>query len=115
MQPQKTAHHQPRADNQHDRERDFRDDQCVARAAPGRSLLSTLLEHGSEPRPGVLQRGYKTSEVDWVLDRLGQELDLLRGQLAAVQAIQTGTDEGPEENQFEGGTHALPSEDRADS
>jgi DivIVA domain-containing protein len=31
-------------------------------------------------------RGYKTSEVDWVLDRLGQELDLLRGQLVAVQA-----------------------------
>jgi DivIVA domain-containing protein len=31
-------------------------------------------------------RGYKTSEVDWVLDRLGQELDLLRGQLAAVHA-----------------------------
>src|ERR1700722_17177164 len=24
-------------------------------------------------------RGYKTSEVDWVLDRLGQELDHLRG------------------------------------
>jgi DivIVA domain-containing protein len=31
-------------------------------------------------------RGYKTSEVDWVLDRLGQELDLLRGQLMAVRA-----------------------------
>lgn len=31
-------------------------------------------------------RGYKTSEVDWVLDRLGQELDQLRGQLAAVHA-----------------------------
>ena len=31
-------------------------------------------------------RGYKTSEVDWVLDRLGQELDLLRGQLTSVQA-----------------------------
>ena len=31
-------------------------------------------------------RGYKTSEVDWVLDRLGQELDLLRGQLAAALA-----------------------------
>jgi DivIVA domain-containing protein len=31
-------------------------------------------------------RGYKTSEVDWVLDRLGQELDLVRGELAAVQA-----------------------------
>ena len=29
-------------------------------------------------------RGYKTSEVDWLLDRLGQELDLLRGQLASV-------------------------------
>jgi DivIVA domain-containing protein len=29
-------------------------------------------------------RGYKTSEVDWVLDRLGQELDRLRTQLAAA-------------------------------
>lgn len=37
-------------------------------------------------------RGYKTSEVDWVLDRLGQELDLLRGQLAAVQATQNARD-----------------------
>lgn len=32
-------------------------------------------------------RGYKTSEVDWVLDRLSQELDLLRGQLTSVQAL----------------------------
>ena len=31
-------------------------------------------------------RGYKTSEVDWVLDRLGRELDLLRGQLSSVHA-----------------------------
>ena len=31
-------------------------------------------------------RGYKTSEVDWVLDRLGTELDQLRGELAAVRA-----------------------------
>jgi DivIVA domain-containing protein len=31
-------------------------------------------------------RGYKTREVDWVLDRLSQELDLLRGQLASVQS-----------------------------
>jgi DivIVA domain-containing protein len=31
-------------------------------------------------------RGYKTSEVDWVLDRLGREIDQLRGQLAAVHA-----------------------------
>ncbi|HKI41662.1 MAG: DivIVA domain-containing protein [Mycobacterium sp.] len=31
-------------------------------------------------------RGYKTSEVDWVLDRLARELEALRGQLAAAQA-----------------------------
>ena len=31
-------------------------------------------------------RGYKTSEVDWVLDRLGRELEALRGQLAAAHA-----------------------------
>jgi DivIVA domain-containing protein len=60
-------------------------------------------------------RGYKTSEVDWVLDRLGQELDLLRGQLAAVQAAHSGADDLPEEESVERGTHALPSEDRADS
>ena len=31
-------------------------------------------------------RGYRVGEVDWVLERLGQELDQLRGQLAAVRA-----------------------------
>ncbi|WP_454791427.1 DivIVA domain-containing protein [Mycolicibacterium lutetiense] len=31
-------------------------------------------------------RGYKTGEVDWVLDRLGRELDSVRGELAAVRA-----------------------------
>ena len=31
-------------------------------------------------------RGYKTSEVDWVLDRLGQEIESLRGQLSTVRA-----------------------------
>jgi DivIVA domain-containing protein len=31
-------------------------------------------------------RGYKTGEVDWVLDRLGRELEALRGELAAVRA-----------------------------
>ena len=30
-------------------------------------------------------RGYKTSEVDWVLDRLARELEALRGQLAHHQ------------------------------
>ena len=54
-------------------------------------------------------RGYKTSEVDWVLDRLGQELDLLRGQLAAVRAAY-GLDEDAEEadEHAEGPAHALP-------
>ena len=31
-------------------------------------------------------RGYKTSEVDWVLERLGVELDQLRAELHAVRA-----------------------------
>jgi DivIVA domain-containing protein len=50
-------------------------------------------------------RGYKTSEVDWVLDRLGQELDQLRGQLATLRA-RHGIDDEP----VEGGAHALQSE-----
>lgn len=33
-------------------------------------------------------RGYKTSEVDWVLDRLGAELDSLRGELAMLRGVQ---------------------------
>lgn len=60
-------------------------------------------------------RGYKTSEVDWVLDRLGQELDLLRGQLAAVQATRPDGDENVDDRPHGEGVHALPSEDRADS
>jgi DivIVA domain-containing protein len=32
-------------------------------------------------------RGYKTSEVDWVLDRLSREIELLRGQLSAISAL----------------------------
>ena len=57
-------------------------------------------------------RGYKTSEVDWVLDRLGQELDLLRGQLAAVRAahgLNEDTEDAPEP--IEGGAHALVTEE----
>ena len=30
-------------------------------------------------------RGYKTSEVDWVLEQLGAELDQLRAELAAAR------------------------------
>jgi len=59
-------------------------------------------------------RGYKTSEVDWVLDRLGQELDLLRGQLAAVHAVnQSGqadddADDDASGDRSEDGAHAMP-------
>jgi DivIVA domain-containing protein len=60
-------------------------------------------------------RGYKTSEVDWVLERLGQELDLLRGQLAAVQATQPAGDFAQEEEPVADGAHALPSDGGADS
>ena len=54
-------------------------------------------------------RGYKTSEVDWVLDRLGQELDSLRGELAAVRAahgIHDDTEDAGDAS-VEGGAHAL--------
>ena len=44
-------------------------------------------------------RGYKTSEVDWVLDRLGQELDSLRAEVATLrgepleaEALDSGAD-----------------------
>jgi DivIVA domain-containing protein len=61
-------------------------------------------------------RGYKTSEVDWVLDRLGQELDLLRGQLAAVRAAH-GIDDDTEDvaEPVERGAHALHSDGEDDS
>lgn len=56
-------------------------------------------------------RGYKTSEVDWVLDRLGQELDLVRGQLAAVRAAHgLDSEESDGDAPVEGGAHARPSE-----
>lgn len=45
-------------------------------------------------------RGYKTSEVDWVLDRLAQELDQLRGQLAVVHAaVAVGAGSVPDSDQ----------------
>jgi DivIVA domain-containing protein len=53
-------------------------------------------------------RGYKTSEVDWVLDRLGQELDLLRGQLAAVRAARGLDDDTEDADEATApGAHAL--------
>jgi DivIVA domain-containing protein len=60
-------------------------------------------------------RGYKTSEVDWVLDRLGQELDQLRGELAAVRAAHgIDDDAGATDEPVEGGAHALHSDARDD-
>lgn len=60
-------------------------------------------------------RGYKTSEVDWVLDRLGAELDQLRGELAAIQASRVDADDAREDQPAEGGAHALRSDDGADA
>ena len=37
-------------------------------------------------------RGYKTSEVDWVLDRLARELESLRGELSALHAAHEDAD-----------------------
>jgi DivIVA domain-containing protein len=63
-------------------------------------------------------RGYKTSEVDWVLDRLGQELDSLRGELSTLRGVAAGELDEPAEpdgsayghpGQSEG-AHAMPSE-----
>jgi DivIVA domain-containing protein len=34
----------------------------------------------------LVLRGYKMSEVDWVLERLGTELDELRGRVADLEA-----------------------------
>lgn len=50
-------------------------------------------------------RGYKTSEVDWVLDRLGRELDLLRGQLSSVNAAAARRPEADADTEDEPGDH----------
>ena len=59
-------------------------------------------------------RGYNTSEVDWVLDRLGQELDLLRGELSAVHAAYGVEPETAQPDRLEG-AHALPSDGSEES
>jgi DivIVA domain-containing protein len=46
-------------------------------------------------------RGYKTSEVDWVLDRLARELEALRGQLAAAHAAPAAESEADERDPVE--------------
>ena len=44
-------------------------------------------------------RGYKTSEVDWVLDRLARELEALRGQLAAVHGTPAAENEADDQGE----------------
>ncbi|ORB26590.1 DivIVA domain-containing protein [Mycolicibacterium parafortuitum] len=56
-------------------------------------------------------RGYKPSEVDWVLDRLGREIDMLRGELAAVRSSYgLDADPGQQGADAPAGAHALPPE-----
>ncbi|MBV8928757.1 MAG: DivIVA domain-containing protein, partial [Mycobacteriaceae bacterium] len=50
-------------------------------------------------------RGYSTTEVDWVLDRLGQEIESLRGQLSALRAVH-GEPEETEPAERPDGAHA---------
>ncbi|EIE97648.1 DivIVA domain-containing protein [Saccharomonospora glauca] len=38
----------------------------------------------------VVVRGYKMSEVDWVMSRLGTEIDLLRARVAELEAERAG-------------------------
>ncbi len=51
-------------------------------------------------------RGYKTGEVDWALERLGQEIELLRGQLSAVRALQSTPESTTEESKSAHGGEA---------
>ena len=66
-------------------------------------------EHVRSLRFPQAVRGYRMTEVDWVLDRLGQELDSLRGELAAVRATH-GLDE-PAHADAGHGAHALPTDE----
>ena len=60
-------------------------------------------------------RGYKVAEVDWALDRLGQEVDQLRGQVAALRAAY-GVDEfAPESDDVLVEEHAVAAEGRDES
>lgn len=50
-------------------------------------------------------RGYKMSEVDWVLDRLAVELDALRDRVAELEGEPTPDDESPLHPADSGGAH----------
>ena len=59
----KRANHQARAHEQHERERDLRDDERALRAmltAPAARAARAALESCDDARPGNLQRGYRS-------------------------------------------------------
>jgi DivIVA domain-containing protein len=58
-------------------------------------------------------RGYKTSEVDWVLDRLGQEIESLRGQLSALRAVHGEPDDAEPDSERDG-AHSMRSSGQDD-
>jgi DivIVA domain-containing protein len=61
-------------------------------------------------------RGYKTSEVDWVLERLARELEALRGELAAAHASSVAESEAepgqPDAATADGGRDVGDQQDR---
>lgn len=52
-------------------------------ALPARDVTGTDVQ---DLRFQQVLRGYKASEVDWALDRLGAEIDFLRAQLAEARS-----------------------------
>ncbi|WP_206490214.1 DivIVA domain-containing protein [Rhodococcus sp. KRD162] len=53
-------------------------------------------------------RGYKPSEVDWALERLGGEIDVLRSRLSALQ--QSGAQSGSQLGTTSDGRHSVTAE-----
>lgn len=60
-------------------------------------------------------RGYKTSEVDWVLDRLARELEALRGQLASALEVHAASGAGSETEGQGDSVEPDDAEDRQDT
>lgn len=58
-------------------------------------------------------RGYKMTEVDWVLSRLGTEVDELRARVAELEGtpVPVGAVLGADREPADGGAHRLPADD----